>query len=70
MSEQNEAVTVAAVASGIRFVSPSVTPQEVATVIAVLSAAGGAPQSAPRPESRWAGRARPGWRSSGLPRRD
>ncbi|WP_435770804.1 acyl-CoA carboxylase subunit epsilon [Nocardioides sp. SYSU DS0651] len=66
----------------LRIVTPSTTPEEVAVIVAVLSAlGGGAPASEP-PRSEWAAPARrmrvaPGrslphgrgaWRASGLPR--
>ena len=49
----------------IRFETSAVTPEEMAAVVAVLSATGGGDSSMPR--SEWAGRARVGWRTSGLP---
>lgn len=66
----------------LRIVTPDTTPEEVAAIVAVLSAlGGGAPASEP-PRSEWANPARqvrftPGralahgrgaWRASGLPR--
>ncbi|MFC8501831.1 acyl-CoA carboxylase epsilon subunit [Pedococcus sp. NPDC057267] len=64
----------------LRLVRGDATPEEVAALLAVLSAAAGAddPPPAPRPVSRWASRERavrrplaPGqgaWRASGWPR--
>lgn len=63
----------------LQIVTPSATPEEVAAIVAVLSAVGGGePAPARRPAPAWAapGRAvrRPlahgpgGWRASGLPR--
>ena len=62
----------------LRVLTPSATPEEVAAVVAVLSAIG-APAPAPRrPVSQWASYRRNvtptfahgpgGWRASGLPR--
>ena len=65
-SAESAQQSAAAVASSIRFVTQSVTAEEVASVVAVLSAAGGGAK-APQRRSDWAGRARVGWRSSGLP---
>jgi hypothetical protein len=64
----------------LRLVRGDATPEEVAALLAVLSAAAGGedPAPAPRPVSRWASRERavrrphtPGhgaWRASGWPR--
>ncbi|GAB3434086.1 hypothetical protein GCM10027517_01760 [Phycicoccus ginsengisoli] len=64
----------------LRLVRGDATPEEVAALLAVLSAAAGAddPAPAPRPVSQWASRERavrrpaapgPGaWRASGWPR--
>lgn len=63
----------------LRLVRGDATPEEVAALLAVLSAAsGGDAEPAPRPTSRWAARAdlvrrplRPGpgaWRASARPR--
>lgn len=64
----------------LRLVRGDATPEEVAALLAVLSAAAGGedPEPAPRPVSRWASRERavrrplaPGagaWRASGWPR--
>ena len=63
----------------LRVVNPDATPEEVAAIVAVLSALGGAPAPAPpRPPSAWAARHRTvrrtlphgpgGWRASSLPR--
>jgi len=62
----------------LRVVSPDATPEEVAALVAVLSALGGAEPEAPRPRSQWASPHRavrrtlphgPGaWRASGLQR--
>jgi hypothetical protein len=60
----------------LRLVRGDATPEEVAALLAVLSAAGGGEDPAPEPErSEWANPARlvrgapgSGWRSSALPR--
>ena len=62
----------------LRIVNPDATPEEIAAVVAVFSALGGAPKPPSKPRSLWAARQRrtraalrpgPGaWRSSGLPR--
>ncbi|MGN6783230.1 MAG: acyl-CoA carboxylase epsilon subunit [Marmoricola sp.] len=62
----------------LRVLTPSATPEEVAAVVAVLSAIGGSAPAARRPVRRWAAYERnltqrfphgPGaWRASGLPR--
>jgi hypothetical protein len=65
----------------LRLVRGDASPEEVAALVAVLSAAGGGdddPDTTPRPRSRWASRESalrrplapgPGaWRASGLPR--
>ena len=51
----------------IRFETSAVTPEEMAAVVAVLSATGGGGGDSSMPRSEWAGRARVGWRTSGLP---
>jgi len=62
----------------LRVVSPDATPEEIAALVAVLSALGGSEPAPPRRTAEWsrpARRHRPpvshgpgGWRSSGLPR--
>ena len=62
----------------LRVVTPDATPEEVAALVAVFAALGGAPEAAPAPRSEWAAPARRmatahphgpgGWRASGLPR--
>lgn len=63
----------------LRIVQPDATPEEVAAIVAVFSALGGAgSDSAPRPAPEWSAPHRRlrqtlphgpgGWRSSGLPR--
>ena len=62
----------------LRVVNPDATPEEVAAIVAVLSAVGGGDVATPRPRSEWAHPRRlvrqtfphgPGaWRASGLPR--
>lgn len=62
----------------LRVVRGDATPEEVAAIVAVLAATGGAPSPAPRRVPEWAAhhrqvrRALPhgpgGWRSSALPR--
>ena len=62
----------------LRVITPSATPEEVAALVAVLSALGGGEAPAPRPRSQWSHPERrvrrplphgPGaWRASGLPR--
>ena len=62
----------------LRIVTPDTTPEEVAAIVAVLSALGGGEASAPRRTPEWNRPARltrsthrpgPGaWRGSGLPR--
>ncbi len=52
----------------VRVVSPAeLSGEEAAALVAVLSSLGGAAPAAPEPRSNWAGRARQGWRASGLP---
>lgn len=61
----------------LRVVSPDATPEEVAALVAVLSALGGGEPEAPRPRSQWAAphravrrtlpHGRGAWRASGLP---
>ena len=72
----------AASAPVLRIVTPSTTPEEVAAIVAVLSALGGGAPAPEPPASEWAAPARrmrvaPGralahgrgaWRASGLPR--
>ena len=43
------------------------TPEQIAAVVAVLVAAGGGPEPAPRPVPRWPGRAPRSWRDGALP---
>ena len=66
----------------LRIVTPDTTPEEVAAIVAVLSALGGGAPAPEPPRSEWASPARqvrstPGrtlphgrgaWRASGLPR--
>jgi hypothetical protein len=62
----------------LRVVNPDATPEEVAAIVAVLSALGGGAAPAPRPRSQWAAperqvrrtlpHGRGAWRASGLPR--
>jgi hypothetical protein len=62
----------------LRILTPSTTPEEVAAIVAVLSALGGAAPAPTRPAPAWAAphrgvrRTLPhgpgGWRASGLPR--
>lgn len=66
----------------LRIVTPDTTPEEVAAIVAVLSALGGGEPAPEPPRSEWANPARgvrsaPGralahgrgaWRASGLPR--
>ncbi|MGN6253271.1 MAG: acyl-CoA carboxylase epsilon subunit [Marmoricola sp.] len=62
----------------LRVLTPSATPEEVAAVVAVLSAMGAAAPTPARPPRRWASYRRNltpsfphgpgGWRASGLPR--
>ncbi|HEY0890705.1 MAG TPA: acyl-CoA carboxylase subunit epsilon [Nocardioides sp.] len=59
----------------LRVVNPDATPEEVAAIVAVLSALGGAAPAPRKPRSTWASPARqlrgplpPSWRASGLPR--
>ena len=75
MSEQQPAPAPAPV---LRVVNPDATPEEVAAIVAVFSALGGAPAPARKPVPRWAAngaRMRApithgpgGWRASALPR--
>jgi hypothetical protein len=61
----------------LRVVNPDATPEEVAAVVAVLSALGGAAPEPPRRRSLWAAperqvrrtlpHGRGAWRASGLP---
>ncbi|MGO4255805.1 acyl-CoA carboxylase subunit epsilon [Marmoricola sp. RAF53] len=62
----------------LRVVNPDATPEEIAAIVAVFSALGGAAPAARKPVPAWAANAarmrpahphgRGGWRSSGLPR--
>ena len=62
----------------LRVVNPDATPEEIAAIVAVFSALGGAAKPTPKPVSRWAAPGarmrtplpygRGGWRTSGLPR--
>lgn len=62
----------------LRIVTPDATPEEVAALVAVFSALGGAQEPPAKPVSAWSAnhrRLRPqhphgpgGWRASGLPR--
>lgn len=62
----------------LRIVTPNATPEEVAAIVAVFSAIGGAEAPAQKPAPAWSAnhrRLRPqhphgpgGWRASGLPR--
>ena len=85
MSEQEEAVEASQAAAPaaplLRIVTPTTTPEEVAAIVAVLSALGGGAPAPEPPRSEWASPARaarsyPGrmphsgrgaWRASGLP---
>ncbi len=61
----------------LRVVNADATPEEVAAIVAVLSALGGGEPEAPRPRSQWASphravrrtlpHGRGAWRASGLP---
>jgi len=81
VSEQTtatDATTTAPAAPVLRVVNPDATPQEIAAIVAVLSAMGGGEAPKKRVPSQWAAPARtarrhlphgPGaWRASGLPR--
>ena len=62
----------------LRVVNPDATPEEIAAIVAVFSAMGGAPAAPKKPVPAWAANARRmrashphgrgGWRASGLPR--
>jgi hypothetical protein len=62
----------------LRVVNPDATPEEVAAIVAVLSALGGAAPAPRRPVRAWSAperqvrrtlpHGRGGWRASGLPR--
>ncbi|MCX6397089.1 MAG: acyl-CoA carboxylase subunit epsilon [Propionibacteriales bacterium] len=62
----------------LRIVTPDATPEEIAAIVAVFSAMGGAAAPAKKPVPVWAANARRvrpqhphgpgGWRASGLPR--
>ncbi|MFL6022492.1 MAG: acyl-CoA carboxylase subunit epsilon [Marmoricola sp.] len=62
----------------LRVVNPDATPEEIAAIVAVFSALGGAPAPARKPVPAWAANARRvrpvhahgrgGWRASTLPR--
>jgi len=62
----------------LRIVRGDATPEEIAAIVAVLGAVGGAPAPARRPASEWSAHHRAmrrtlphgpgGWRSSALPR--
>ncbi|MBZ5733292.1 acyl-CoA carboxylase subunit epsilon [Nocardioides sp. TRM66260-LWL] len=83
MSGEEQAPAEAAEAAApaaplLRVVNPDATPEEIAAIVAVLSALGSGAAPAPAPRSQWAAPARrlrgahgsgPGaWRASGLPR--
>ncbi|TWP32330.1 acyl-CoA carboxylase subunit epsilon [Leekyejoonella antrihumi] len=51
----------------LRVVRGDATPEEIAVLVAVLSAAAGGPDSSAPPRSTWSGRNRASWRGSGLP---
>ncbi|WP_110182785.1 acyl-CoA carboxylase subunit epsilon [Nocardioides solisilvae] len=75
-TKEQEAATPAAPL--LRVVNPDATPEEVAALVAVLSALGGGEAPAPKPRPRWSAPERlvrrtlphgpGGWRASGLPR--
>jgi hypothetical protein len=62
----------------LRVVNPDATPEEIAAIVAVFSAMGGAAAAPRKPVAAWAAAAarmrphhphgRGGWRASGLPR--
>lgn len=62
----------------LRVVNPDATPEEIAAIVAVFSALGGAAAPVKKPVPAWASNAarmrpahahgRGGWRASGLPR--
>ena len=62
----------------LRVVNPDATPEEIAAIVAVFSALGGAAPAPKKPVPAWAANARKmrasyphgrgGWRASGLPR--
>jgi hypothetical protein len=64
-------------APALRVITPDATPEEVAALVAVLSALGTPAEEPPPPRSQWASPARRvvralphgpgGWRASGLP---
>lgn len=85
MTEPQETAATAAAEPAqplLRIVTPETTPEEVAAIVAVLSALGGGAPAPEPPRSEWASPARqvrstPGrtlahgrgaWRASGLPR--
>ncbi|MFC6154430.1 acyl-CoA carboxylase subunit epsilon [Nocardioides yefusunii] len=83
MTEENAASTEAVVdkapaAPVLQVVTPDATPQEIAALVAIFSAMGGAEAPKPKARSEWANPARAvrpslssgfgGWRASGLPR--
>ncbi|TWE12086.1 hypothetical protein [Rudaeicoccus suwonensis] len=52
----------------VEVLSPGATAEDVAAVVVVLGALSGGGSPVTEPRSTWAGGARHGWRSSGLPR--
>lgn len=82
MSAEEQAEAAPPQAPLLRIVTPSTTPEEVAAIVAVLSALGGGEAAPEPPRSEWASpergvRSFPGrglhagrgaWRASGLPR--
>ena len=74
----SEANTPPAQGAALRIVNADATPEEVAAVVAVLSALGGGQPEPTQPRSQWAAphrgvrrtlpHGRGAWRSSGLPR--
>lgn len=73
----SEANTPPSQGAALRIVNADATPEEVAAIVAVLSALGGGEPEAPRPRSQWASphrsvrrtlpHGRGAWRASGLP---
>ncbi|QZY29980.1 acyl-CoA carboxylase subunit epsilon [Nocardioides coralli] len=78
--EEKDAATSAEPAATplLRIITPDTTPEEVAAIVAVLSALGSGETAKPKPASEWNSpyrQVRPfyshgpgGWRSSGLPK--
>lgn len=79
MAVEGNSASAASPTPLLRVVNPDATPEEIAALVAVFSALGGEPATAPpSPRSQWAlparrmrhisGHGPGGWQASGLPR--